>query len=258
MSTLIPITQTDDGRQAVNGRALWEFLELNERYNDWFNRMVDYGFTEGTDYVTQKTVAGATSGFVPGGNRKDHILTLDMAKELAMLQRTARGRQARQYFIECERRAKNPAPALTDDEIVAQALAITTQRVEELESVITEIEPKANAWTHLADADGNMSVADAAKILSQDDRISIGRNRLFDVLANLKWIYRPKAKRDGWCAYQTQVDLGRLHERPATPFLNRKTGDFELPPPTIRITAKGLEALHQKLTENQPIPFDID
>ena len=138
-------------------------------------------------------------------------------------------------------------PALTDDEIVAQALAITTHRVRELESVVEELTPDANAWRNLADADGNYGVADAAKILSQDPAISIGRNRLFDFMADRKWIYRYGGRRGGWCAYQAQVDLGRLHERPATPFLNRKTGAYELPAPTIRITIKGLAELHRLL-----------
>lgn len=138
-------------------------------------------------------------------------------------------------------------PALTDDEIVAQALAITTHRVRELESVVEELTPDANAWRNLADADGNYGVADAAKILTQDPAISIGRNRLFDFMAEKKWIYRHGGRRGGWCAYQSQVDLGRLHERPATPFLNRKTGEYELPAPTIRITVKGLAELHRLL-----------
>lgn len=111
MSNLIPI-QDNDGVQAVLARDLHAFLEVKERYNDWFPRMVEYGFVEGQDYATQKPVAGATCGFVPGGNRVDHIITLDMAKHLAMIQRTAKGKQAREYFIECERRAKAAAPAL--------------------------------------------------------------------------------------------------------------------------------------------------
>lgn len=140
------------------------------------------------------------------------------------------------------------APALTDDEIVAQALAITTHRVKELESVVEQLTPDATAWRHLADADGNFGVADAAKMLSQDPEITIGRDRLFSFMESLGWIKRRNHRRGGWFAYQTQVDCGRLHERPATPFLNRKTGEYELPAPTIRVTAKGVAELHRLLT----------
>ena len=107
--TLIPVTTAEDGSPAVLGRALWEWLEVKERYNDWFRRMSEYGFTEGQNYSTLFPVAGATRGFVPGGNRKDHLLTMDMAKEVAMIQRTEKGKQARLYFIECEKRAKAAA-----------------------------------------------------------------------------------------------------------------------------------------------------
>lgn len=145
------------------------------------------------------------------------------------------------------------APALTDDEIVAQALAITTHRVKELESVVEELTPDATAWRNLADADGNFGVADAAKMLSQDPEITIGRDRLFSYMESLGWIKRRNHRRGGWFAYQTQVDSGRLHERPATPFLNRKTGDYELPAPTIRVTAKGVAELHRLLTAQQAV-----
>lgn len=148
-------------------------------------------------------------------------------------------------FYELAASRSRTAPALTDDEIVAQALAITTHRVKELESVVEELAPDANAWRKLADSDGNYGVGDAAKILSQDPAITIGRNRLFAFMAERKWIYRHSGRRGGWCAYQSQVDLGRLHERPATPFLNRQTGEYELPAPTIRITIKGLAELHR-------------
>ncbi|WP_200170782.1 phage antirepressor KilAC domain-containing protein [Tomitella cavernea] len=158
---------------------------------------------------------------------------------------------AQAYFAVRTREAETTRPALTDDEIVAQALAITTHRVRELESVVEDLKPDARAWRQLADADGNYGVGDAAKILSQDAGISVGRNRLFTLMEDAKWIYRRKGPRGGWCAYQTQVECGRLHERPATPFLNRKTGEYELPAPTIRITVKGVADLHAKLSGGQ-------
>lgn len=131
MSELIPLTN-NDGVQAVMGRDLHKFLGVKERYNDWFPRMVAYGFEEGKDYATQKTVAGATSGFVPGGNRVDHIITLDMAKEISMIQRTDKGKQARQYFIECEKRARAPkidGSEITRLELIQIAMNAETERL---------------------------------------------------------------------------------------------------------------------------------
>lgn len=142
----------------------------------------------------------------------------------------------------------NSAPALTEDEIVQQALAITVRKVEALTAKVTELEPAAKSWNHLADAKGNYSVAEAAKILSQDPAISIGRDRLFEFMHGRRWIFRSRNPRGGWEARQEQVDTGRLYERPAKPFLNSKSGDYELPAPTIRVTVKGIEKLRELLT----------
>lgn len=82
---LIPVQESDDGEIKVSGRDLYEFLEIDTRYNDWFKRMCQYGFAENVDFgaITQKRVTAQ-------GNETtltDHVITLDMAKELCMLQR---------------------------------------------------------------------------------------------------------------------------------------------------------------------------
>jgi phage anti-repressor protein len=113
MSELIKTIKQEDGRVAVDGRALHEFLEVETKYNDWFNRMLKYGFVENADFVaiTQKRVTAQ-------GNEttyKNHALTLDMAKEIAMIQRTEKGKQARQYFIEVEKRYKQDVSQLSPE-----------------------------------------------------------------------------------------------------------------------------------------------
>ncbi|MDH5106486.1 antA/AntB antirepressor family protein [Lentilactobacillus diolivorans] len=103
MNELIKTFKQNDGSVAVDGRDLHDFLEVKERYNDWFKDMQKYGFTENVDFIsfTGKRVK-------PQGGRPqvNHALTLDMAKELSMIQRTDRGKQARQYFIVMEKKAK--------------------------------------------------------------------------------------------------------------------------------------------------------
>lgn len=103
MNELIKTFKQKDGSVAVDGRDLHDFLEVKERYNDWFRDMQKYGFTENVDFIsfTGKKVK-------PQGGRPqvNHALTLDMAKELSMIQRTDRGKQARQYFIAMEKKAK--------------------------------------------------------------------------------------------------------------------------------------------------------
>lgn len=143
------------------------------------------------------------------------------------------------------------AAALSDDEIIHRALTITTHRVAELESIVSELQPKAECWSKLADSTGDYSVADAAKILCQDPQIDIGRDRLYAFMLDKRWVYRPQGRRTGFCAYQSQVDIGRLRERMNLPFLNKRTGQYELSAPTVRVTAKGLEKLHSLLTCGQ-------
>lgn len=157
---------------------------------------------------------------------------------------------AAQAYFAIRTREAEVAPVrreLTEDEIVQQALAITTRKVEALTAKVAELEPAAKSWNHLADAEGNFAVADAAKILSQDPDISIGRDRLFAFMESIGWVYRQAGKRGGWRAYQSQVDIGRLYERPARPFLNTRTGDMELPAPTVRVAAKGVAKLRELL-----------
>lgn len=107
-SPLIPIDTTEAGEQVVLGRDLWKFLEVNSNYTTWFRRMTDYGFVAGQDYDSiSGTVARQGRGTV---ERVDHILTLDMAKELSMIQRTEKGRQARLYFSGLSPRYQSSSP----------------------------------------------------------------------------------------------------------------------------------------------------
>ena len=107
---LIPVKTNGQGEPAVSGRELHEFLEVETRYNDWFSRMIEYGFEEGMDYglVTQKRATNNPRN--PETTYVDHAVSLDMAKEISMVQRTDKGKQARRYFIECEKQ-------LRDDEL---------------------------------------------------------------------------------------------------------------------------------------------
>lgn len=101
---LIKINYSNNNEQVVSARDLYDFLELSERFSKWWDRMIGYGFTDGVDYTrVQKSTV------VNNGAKKeigDYAIKLSMAKELAMIQRTEKGKQARLYFIECEKRLK--------------------------------------------------------------------------------------------------------------------------------------------------------
>lgn len=248
MSDLIPITTDSQGVQAVLGRDLHNCLEVKANYRDWFPRMVEYGFEAGTDYAHKIER-------VPGANGREyeqtnHVISLDMAKELAMIQRTEKGKQARRYFIEVEKRAM--APELSGRELMARALLEADSTIRELESRATtaeaharELEAPAKSWNTMASAGGDYSVAEAAKSLSRDPRITIGRDQLFHFMHEQYWIFRTRGHRAHWEASQGKaINTGRLVHKLSRPFLNESTGEWEQGKPTVRVTPKGLHELH--------------
>jgi phage anti-repressor protein len=118
MNELIKIELTElNGElvQTCNARELWQFVESKQRFADWIkNRIERYNFTQAIDFVVIDKIMKDDSGF--GGQRKiiDYYISIDMAKELAMVEHTKKGKQVRKYFIECERKLKalNQTPKL--------------------------------------------------------------------------------------------------------------------------------------------------
>lgn len=177
MSELIPLTN-NDGAQAVMGRDLHTFLEVGKDYSTWFKDMCRYGFTAGQDF---SPISGKTSA-AGGRPRSDHIISLDMAKEISMIQRTDKGKQARQYFIECEKRARAPkidGSEITRLELIQIAMNAETERLA-LEKKNKELEPKADAYDSFLDATGKYPVGAVAQMLG------MGQNKLFRELRNRK------------------------------------------------------------------------
>ena len=124
MKELIKITE-QNGNQAVSARELHKFLEITERFSNWFERMLQYGFTENIDYQGCEFFNTLANQVLI-----DYALTLDCAKEIAMLQRSERGKMARQYFIECEKQLRSGK------------FALPTTYKEALQSLLEEVEAK--------------------------------------------------------------------------------------------------------------------
>nr|DAQ73180.1 MAG TPA: KilAC domain protein [Caudoviricetes sp.] len=178
---LLPIVQMEDSVQAVMGRDLHKFLQIGAHYKDWFPRMAAYGFEEGTDYCLKNERSTPPAG-MPSRPRLNHIVSLDMAKEIAMIQRSELGKQARRYFIEAEKQLQrklraeqnqtNPQSDMSRLEILELALATEKERLA-LEAENKVLQPKAEAFDALCDSEGLYTMAEAAKVLG------IGRNSLF-------------------------------------------------------------------------------
>ena len=121
MKDLIKITTNDKGQHLVSGRELHEFLEIRTKYKDWFPRMVEYGFEEEIDFIRVAQKRATNNLKNPVTTVIDHAISIDMAKEISMIQRTEKGKQARLYFIECEKIAKNKLNSITVTENAAIA-----------------------------------------------------------------------------------------------------------------------------------------
>ncbi|EMK5236177.1 antA/AntB antirepressor family protein [Shigella dysenteriae] len=124
-SQLIPVfngTIANETALLCNARDLHAFLGVKKVFAAWItNRISEYEFIENQDYILLSNLGKQTSGR-GGHNRKDYHLTLDTAKELAMVERNEKGRQIRRYFIECEKKLRNMQPQIqpqfTDEEII--------------------------------------------------------------------------------------------------------------------------------------------
>ena len=165
MNELITITTNEVGEPTVLGRELHEFLGVKTLYKDWFPRMVEYGFTEGKDFNPLKNEQVRFEG-----NREvarellDHLLTIDMAKEICMIQRTEAGKQARQYFIQVEKDYNSP------EKIMARALRIAEKELSTLRletkvqaQQIAELQPKATYYDLILQCPSLLSVTEIAK-----------------------------------------------------------------------------------------------
>ncbi len=158
MNELINVDINENLEPVVNGRKLHEMLEVETRYNDWFPRMCEYGFTEGQDFYS------FLSESTGGRPATDHIIKIDMAKEICMIQRTERGKQARQYFIQVEKDFNSP------EKIMARALRIAEQELSTLrleskikDQQIAELTPKATYYDLILQCKDLLSVTEIAK-----------------------------------------------------------------------------------------------
>ncbi|MBN3403563.1 hypothetical protein EXN54_19510 [Clostridium botulinum] len=136
MESKLPISQNEDGEIIVSGRNLHDFLEVESKYQDWIKRMIEYGFNFGVDYAITTELSQKKEGSrLVTRELKDHAMRLDMAKEISMLQRNEKGRQARKYFIAVEKKLKevieDPYEGLSPELKAVFVLDKKTQQIEE-------------------------------------------------------------------------------------------------------------------------------
>lgn len=176
MNEIIKVNYEND-RPTVLARDLHDFLEVKTAFKDWFPRMCEYGFSEGTDFCS---FLSESSGGRPA---QDAQLTIEMAKEICMLQRNERGKQARQYFIQLEKDWNSP------EKVMARALQIADKRIKRLETQIEEDRPRVLFAGAVETSKSSILIGELAKILKQNG-IKIGPIRLFDWMRQNGYLIR--------------------------------------------------------------------
>ena len=201
-----------DNDNKVSGRELHDFLEVGTDYRHWIDRMLEYGFTQGADFNMVKNDRVQAEG-----NRKvkrmvdDVVMTIDMAKEICMIQRTDKGKQARQYFIECEKRLKAvnvPHDSYMISDPVERALKwaeeekVRQAQVKQLE----EQHPKVLFADSVSVSKTEILVGELAKLIKQNG-VDIGQKRLFDWMREKGYLIKRKGT-DWNMPTQKAMDMG--------------------------------------------------
>ena len=180
MNTMIQIHYENADRPTVSGRELWEALEVKTAYKDWFPRMCEYGFSEGVDFNPLNFEQVRMEG-----QRKvsreitDHQITIPMAKELCMLQRTEKGKFWRQYFINVEEKWNSP------EAIMARALQLSNVKMKQLETTVSDLQkqmeqdkPKVLFADSVTASSSSILIGELAKLIKQNG-VDMGQKRQF-------------------------------------------------------------------------------
>lgn len=180
MNDIIKVNYNTD-QPTVSARELHEFLEVKDPYRNWFPRMCEYGFEESKDF---RTFLCETSG---GRPKHDAEITIDMAKELCMLQRNERGKQARQYFLQLERDWNSP------EKVMARALQIAEKKINTLSAELSKatvqntiMQPKSDYFDKLVERNTLTNFRETA------NQLGVGQKVLVNFLLEKKYIYRDK------------------------------------------------------------------
>ncbi len=244
MQELIKVEVNENQEPIVGGRELHEALEIQTPYKKWFDRMCDYGFIENQDYCT----VGQKCPIANGGYQDitNHAIKLDMAKEIAMIQRNEKGKEIRKYFIQVEKDFNSPekimarALKLAEDKI--QNLSITTK---ELENKIKEQKPKVLFANAVATANTSILIGDLAKLIKQNG-YDIGQNRLFEYLRNNEYLIKNGERKNMPTQKSMELGLFEIKERTV---LN-PDGSNRLTR-TTKVTGKGQQYFINKFLGNK-------
>ena len=262
MNELIKLTKTEIGNEAVqtvNARELHQFLDVGRKFATWIQQRIEkYGFVENEDFliISQNRETTDKDGKLKVSVAKEYYISIDMAKELAMVENNDKGREARKYFIECEKQLKqvfSPKQKfllniLEADDELSRAVAINQyevgyvkpleNKVVEQEEQIVVLQPKGQFYDAVVQSETLLDIGEVSKLLNYK---GLGRNNLFRYLRENSILNNKNLP------YQTYIDRGYFKIVESS-WVNPSTKLVEVSIKTVMFQ-KGIDWLDKMLSE---------
>lgn len=236
MDNLIPVNYETD-QPCVSARDLYEQLNIKTAFKDWFPRMCEYGFEEGKDFCSKMSESTG------GRPSKDADISIDMAKQICMIQRSPEGKQIRQYFLDLEKAWNTP------EQIFARALKMADKTIDKLKSENTTLiednqrmKPKEIFADAVTASDTSILIGELAKILRQNG-VQTGQNKLFEWLRNNGYLIKRKGS-DWSMPTQKAMDMDLFEIKETV--INDPNGSTKISK-TTKVTGKGQQYFINKL-----------
>lgn len=236
---LVPVYTTSTGEKVVYGTELHRVLEVKSHYRDWVkNRLNDIGAIENEDFEGAEILAPS------GQTVRDHIISLDTAKEMAMLERNEKGKQVRRYFIRIEKEYKASIPGMmpTGKQLMALAVMEAQKTITEQEQAISRMRPKEMFADAVSASRSTILIGELAKLLRQNG-INTGEKRLFEWMRQQGFLISRKGT-DYNMPTQRSMEMGLLDVKERT--VNNPDGSVRITKTTV-VTGKGQQYFINKI-----------
>lgn len=234
MNDLIKINYETE-QPTVSARELYEGLEIKTAFKDWFPRMTEYGFTENQDFILVAQKRATNNPKNPVTTYNDYQISVDMAKQICMIQRSEKGRQYRQYFLDLEKAWNTP------EQVFARALKMADREIEKLKSSnaglmedVQRMRPKEIFADAVSASHTSILIGDLAKLLKQNG-VDTGQKRLFCWLRENGYLIRRQGS-DWNMPTQKAMEMGLFEVKEST--VNNPDGSVQINK-TTKVTGKG-------------------
>lgn len=242
MNELIKISYESEN-PTVSARDLYDGLEIKSNFTTWFDRMCEYGFETKKDFFPKMEESTG------GRPAMDYQISVDMAKQICMIQRSEKGKQYRQYFLDLEKAWNTP------EQIFARALKMADQEIEKLKASnaglvedVQRMRPKEIFADAVSTSHTSILIGDLAKLLKQNG-VNIGPNRLFGWMRENGYLIKRNGS-DWNMPTQKAVEMKLFEVKEST--VNNPDGSVRINK-TTKVTGKGQQYFINKFLGNTDI-----